>query len=76
MTVLRLDYISCILTITSTILVGRKQWEGWLIAGVNSVLVCIIGVHTSQLGFIPANAFCLVLYACNIRRWVSPNQRP
>ena len=37
----RLDYLSCILTVTSTILVGRRCWEGWALAAVNGVLVCI-----------------------------------
>jgi hypothetical protein len=67
--VLRLDYVSCILTIASTILVGRRCWEGWALAGVNSVLVCIIGFKTDQLGFIPANVFCMVMSAINLRTW-------
>jgi hypothetical protein len=65
----RLDYISCVLTISSTILVGRKRWEGWLVAGLNSVLICVIAVNTAQLGFIPANLFCLALYSYNIWEW-------
>lgn len=65
----RLDYISCVLTISSTILVGKKRWEGWVIAGINSALICVIAVNTSQLGFIPANLFCLALYAYNIWEW-------
>jgi nicotinamide riboside transporter PnuC len=67
--VLRLDYLSCILTIASTILVGRRYWEGWALAGLNSVLVCIIGFQTAQLGFIPANIFCMVMSAINLREW-------
>ncbi len=65
----RLDYISCVLTISSTVLVGKKRWEGWVVAGVNSALICVIAVNTSQQGFIPANLFCLALYAFNIREW-------
>ena len=65
----RLDYLSCILTIASTILVGRRCWEGWALAGINSVLVCIIGLRTDQLGFVPANVFCLVMSAINLRAW-------
>jgi nicotinamide riboside transporter PnuC len=67
--VLRLDYVSCVLTIVSTILVGRRCWEGWVLAGINSIIICIIGVKTAQMGFIPANVFCLVLYAVNLRTW-------
>jgi len=67
--VLRLDYLSCVLTIFSTILIGKRCWEGWALAAVNSVIVCIIGVKTSQFGFVPANLFCIVLYAVNLRTW-------
>lgn len=66
---LRLDYLSCLLTVLSTILVGRKLWYGLVVAGVNSLLICIIGLKTSQLGFIPANLFCIGVYALSIRAW-------
>jgi hypothetical protein len=65
----RLDYISCVLTILSTIMVGRKLAAGWIVAAVNSVVICVIGLRTSQLGFIPANLFCIALYGWNLRRW-------
>ncbi len=65
----RLDYLSCILTIGSTILVGKKRWEGWVVAGLNSVLICVIAVNTAQFGFIPANLFRLALYTFNISEW-------
>lgn len=66
---IRLDYLSCVLTILSTILVGKRCWEGWVLAAVNSVIICVIGFKTAQLGFIPANLFCLVLYGFNLRTW-------
>jgi hypothetical protein len=31
--------------------------------------MCIIGLKTSQLGFIPANIFCIVVSAMNLRTW-------
>lgn len=65
----RLDYLSCLLTVLSTVLVGRKMWYGLVVAGVNSLLICIIGLKTSQLGFIPANLFCIGVYAMSIRSW-------
>ena len=68
----RLDYLSCFLTIIATILVGRKMWTGLLVSGVNSLIVCMIAVHTSQYGFIPANMFCICIYALNIRSWLKP----
>lgn len=67
----RLDYLSCALTILSTILVSRRLWQGWVVAAANSVIICIIGVHTAQLGFVPANLFCLALYAHAIYKWKS-----
>jgi hypothetical protein len=65
----RLDYISCVLTISAAILLGQKRWQGWLVAGINSIVVCDIALNTSQLGFIPANVFCVALYAYNILGW-------
>ena len=66
---LRLDYLSCILTVVSTILIGRHRWQGWVLAAVNSVIICVFAVRTSQLGFIPANVLCIGLYAVNLRMW-------
>ena len=65
----RLDYLSCVLTVLSTILVGRRLWEGWVLAAVNSVIICVIAAQTAQTGFIPANLFCIVLYGMNLRSW-------
>ena len=65
--VLRLDCLSCVLTVFSTIL--RRCWEGWVLAAANSLIVCVIGLRTAQLGFIPATLFCIVLYAVNLRTW-------
>jgi len=67
--VFRLDLLSCGLTILSTVMVGRRCWQGWALAAVNSVILCVIGLRTEQFGFIPANLFCIVLYGVNLRRW-------
>jgi hypothetical protein len=66
---LRLDYLSCVLTIASTVLIGRKMWHGWILAALNSLIVCVIGLRTAQFGFVPANIFCIGLYANNLTRW-------
>jgi hypothetical protein len=66
---IRLDYLSCLLTVASTVLVGRRMWQGWVVAAVNSVVVCMIGLRTAQLGFVPANLFCIAIYAHNISSW-------
>jgi hypothetical protein len=66
---LRLDYLSCLLTIVSTVLVGKKLWHGWIVAAVNSLVICFIGVRTAQFGFVPANLFCIGLYASNLSSW-------
>ena len=65
-----LDYLSCFLTVLATILLARKSWIGLLIAIVNSLIVCAIGLRTSQLGFIPANLFCICIYAFSMRPWL------
>jgi hypothetical protein len=67
---LRLDYLSCVLTVISTVLVGKKLWHGWIVAAVNSVVVCWIGIRTAQFGFVPANIFCIGLYANNLTQWL------
>jgi hypothetical protein len=51
----------------ATILFARKSWIGLLIAIVNSVIVCAIALRTSQLGFIPANLFCICVYGLSSR---------
>ncbi len=68
---LKLDYISCILTIISTVLIGKKLWQGWVIAGANSIIICVIGMRSAQFGFVPANLFCIGLYANNL--WNTEN---
>ena len=66
---LRLDYLSCLLTILSTVLVGKKHWQGWVVAGANSIVLCVIGMRTAQFAFVPANLFCIGLYANNLWNW-------
>jgi hypothetical protein len=66
----RLDYFSCVLTVLSTILIGRKAWIGFVVAGINSVIISYIAMVTHQIGFIPANLFCIVIYVFSIRAWI------
>ena len=66
---IRLDYVSCVLTVLGTILLGKKLWQGWVIAAVNSAVVCVIGFRTAQFGFIPANLVCIALYTGNLCSW-------
>ena len=66
----RLDYLSCFLTVIAAILVGKKLWPGLVVSGINSVIVCVIALHTSQYGFIPANLFCICINAFNLRAWL------
>ena len=65
-----LDYLSCFLTVLATILLARKSWIGLLVATVNSLIVCVIGLRTLQLGFIPANLFCVCVYAISMPSWL------
>ena len=70
-----LDYLSCALTVLATILLARKSWIGLLIATVNSLIVCAIALRTSQLGLIPANLFCICIYALSMRSWLYQQTR-
>jgi hypothetical protein len=65
-----LDYLSCFLTVLATILLARKCWIGLVLAMINSVIVCAIGLQTLQLGFIPANLFCIGVYGFSMRSWL------
>jgi hypothetical protein len=76
MTMFRLDYLSCLLTVVATVLVGRKMWTGLVVSGLNSLIVCVIGLHTSQYGFIPANVFCICINAFNLRAWLKVQKQP
>jgi hypothetical protein len=66
---IRLDYLSCILTVLATVLIGKKLWQGWVVAALNSAVVCVIGVRTAQFGFVPANLLCIALYTSNLVNW-------
>jgi hypothetical protein len=72
--IFRLDYLSCFLTVVATVLVGRKMWSGLVVSGVNSLVVCVIGLHTSQYGFIPANVFCICINAFSLRAWLKTRE--
>jgi hypothetical protein len=72
---IRLDYLSCVLTVVATVLIGKKLWQGWVVAAVNSAVVCVIGVRTAQFGFVPANLLCIALYAGNLFTWRFRPQR-
>jgi hypothetical protein len=76
MAMFRLDYLSCLLTVVATVLVGRKMWTGLVVSGLNSLIVCVIGLHTSQYGFIPANVFCICINAFNLRAWLKVQKQP
>ena len=65
-----LDYLSCFLTVLGTVLLVRKSWVELLVAIVNSLIVCAIALQTSELGFIPANLFCICTYAFSMRSWL------
>jgi flagellar biosynthesis protein FliQ len=71
-----LDYLSGFLTVLATVLLARKSWVGLLIGIVNSLIVCAIALQTSELGFIPANLFCICTYAFSIRSWLKEQTYP
>jgi hypothetical protein len=73
---IRLDYLSCVLTIAATVLIGKKLWQGWVVAALNSAVVCVIGMRTAQFGFVPANLLCIALYAGNLFHWRFKSKSP
>lgn len=68
---MRLDIISAALTFASMLAVGQRKWQGWGLAFLNSVAVCILAVHVApkQWALIPTNLFCLVIYTRNLINW-------
>jgi hypothetical protein len=38
------------------------------------LIVCVIGAHTSQFGFIPANVSCICIYAFNLKSWLKKGE--
>jgi hypothetical protein len=68
---MRWDILSAALTLTSMLAVGHRKWQGWGLAFVNSVAVCILAVHVEpkQWALIPTNLFCLVIYTRNLISW-------
>jgi membrane-bound ClpP family serine protease len=66
---IRLDYLSCVLSVLATVLIGKRLWQGWVVAGINSAVVCVIGIRTAQFGFVPANLLCIALYTSNLVHW-------
>jgi hypothetical protein len=68
---MRWDIISAALTFTSMLAVGQRKWQGWGLAFLNSVAVCILAVHVApkQWALIPTNLFCLVIYTRNLIKW-------
>ena len=43
-----------------------------MVAGANSVVVCVIALRTAQFGFIPANLCCIALYSYTVSNWRGP----
>lgn len=74
---MRWDIISAALTLASMLAIGQKKWQGWGLAFLNSVTVCILAVHVApkQWALIPTNLFCLVIYARNLIKWQLDERR-
>lgn len=74
---MRWDIISAALTLTSMLAVGQRKWQGWGLAFVNSLAVCILAVQVEpkQWALIPTNVFCLVIYTRNLIEWRRADQQ-
>jgi len=58
------------------VLIGKKLWQGWVVAGINSAVVCVIGIRTAQFGFVPANLLCIALYTSNLLNLAPEEAKP
>lgn len=74
---MRWDLVSAVLTVAAMLAVGQKKWQGWGLAFLNSVAVCILAVHVApkQWALIPTNVFCLVIYTRNLIKWQRDGRR-
>jgi hypothetical protein len=75
--IMRWDIISAVLTLTSMLAIGQRKWQGWGLAFLNSVTVCILALHVApkQWALIPTNLFCLGIYARNLVKWQREDRR-
>jgi len=56
-------WIVSLITIVSVELTVRKNWIGWVLAGVNQLLWLILIVTTEQWGLLPLNAY-MAMQSC------------
>jgi len=65
---IRLDYLSCVLTVLATVLIARSSGK----AGSSPVSTAPSSASLAsarQFGFVPANLLCIALYASNLINW-------
>src|SRR6201996_5985430 len=48
----------------------RRSWVSPALCG-----LCVIALHTSQYGFIPANVFCICINAFNLKLWLNKGEQ-
>jgi len=48
---------------------GRRIWEGWILAAVNSVIICVISVRRRRRDSFPPTYFGIVLVWDHLRSW-------
>ncbi len=70
----KLDWFSSLLTVSSMIVVGRQLWWGWILAAVNCFVLLYIAHQSGLSGLIPANIICLAIYAKNTREWLKDDK--
>lgn len=58
-----------VISITATILTGRKIWWGWIVVGTSCAAWSIYGLFTKQFGFAALQAFYVLLTIYNAHRW-------
>jgi len=55
--------------VTGLLVVGRRQWQGWLIAITNEILWIGYAIATRQYGFIFGAVAYISVHSHNARKW-------
>lgn len=71
---LRLDVLSCVLSATAYIAIGRKKWWGWLVTFSNLFVLTAINLKYNFWAFHFFNAFMVYITLRNAWRWRKDGQ--
>ena len=64
-----MTWVLAAVSITATVLTGRKVWWGWLVVAASCAAWGAYGLMTGQFGFVALQVFNVGLTSYNARRW-------